>query len=283
MKNEYGVDIEVQRIITNLLGMFDAYCQEHNLKYYLHAGTLLGALRHHGIIPWDDDIDVSMPRKDYERLLSLQEKEPFPEPFFLASYKTIKDSSYPYQWAKLEDKRTKIKETIFPNGRKDAGIFIDIFPLDHIGNDEKAQRKEVHHCIAYKIFLLAYYDYKDPRAYLRWFWKLTKFMLKIFYRTGNDLHRKADKVFANADGNTDWITDLWGWDMQGITPTLWLDDGRGIRKEMFSGKTYPVPIESEKVLVHTYGDWQKFPPEEQRKAAHGYEYEIEPDITLDYI
>ena len=119
-----------------ILNAFDCLCKKYSLEYTLFAGSLLGAIRHNGIIPWDDDLDVAMPRKDYDRLLSLPSSE-VQYPFFLQTPET--DPGYPLPFAKMRKSNT----TEIPH--KDAiyncnhGIFIDIFPLDEIPCSKRAK------------------------------------------------------------------------------------------------------------------------------------------------
>lgn len=105
-------------------------CDDHNLKYYMLGGTQLGAIRHKGFIPWDDDIDIAMPRKDYEKLLQLNLVHP--------QYKILSmDNNNEYVWAfaKLIDKGTYVKEKNI-NNISEYGIYIDIFPIDGLGNNK---------------------------------------------------------------------------------------------------------------------------------------------------
>ena len=120
---------EIQKVEIEEIEYFDKICKENNLKYFLAGGTLLGAVRHKGFIPWDDDIDIAMPRKDYEKLLGLNLDE---------KYKIIaieNKEKYIWPYAKMIHRNTYVKE----NNVKDMdeyGIFIDIFPLDGLGNNK---------------------------------------------------------------------------------------------------------------------------------------------------
>jgi lipopolysaccharide cholinephosphotransferase len=123
---------EQKKIMLNLLGKFIEYCENHNLRYYLAAGTLLGAVRHRGFIPWDDDIDIVMPKKDYDRLIYMCRNDPLSDGIIVSSL----DNNPKHIWpmAKVIDSSTYLVE---PNVRKKyihkqshfGGIYIDIFPM----------------------------------------------------------------------------------------------------------------------------------------------------------
>lgn len=122
MKKIWAVELD-------LLNEFARVCAKHKLRWFVHAGTLLGAVRHHGFIPWDDDIDVVMPRIDYEKLCNLAEEE-FSQPYFLQN-----EDSDPL-FGKVFSKLVNLKTTCLEYSDKDSPakhcIFIDIFPYDHI-------------------------------------------------------------------------------------------------------------------------------------------------------
>ncbi len=124
----------MQQCILGILTAIDKVCQEHNLKYYLVAGTMLGAIRHKGFIPWDDDADVGLPRKDYDILIA-HANEWLPEEYELVS--TAHNNKYPYQFARIQDKRT----TYILRRRFDfvGGVPVDIFPLDGMTDNKFKQ------------------------------------------------------------------------------------------------------------------------------------------------
>ncbi len=120
---------EIHKIGLEELKYFDKICKENNLNYFLAGGTLLGAVRHKGFIPWDDDIDVAMPRKDYDKLIGIESKGRYK----IISMENCKD--YVWSWAKLIDTNTYVKEKNIID-IDEYGIFIDIFPLDGFGNNK---------------------------------------------------------------------------------------------------------------------------------------------------
>lgn len=123
---------EIQKIELNMLCWFHKICEEHNWRYSLGGGTLLGAIRHKGFIPWDDDVDVMMPRPDYDLFSEYCTNNNIP--FIFLSYKTVKE--YDGLFAKIWDPGTIIIEET--SSRKyDLGVYIDIFPIDGLGNSEK--------------------------------------------------------------------------------------------------------------------------------------------------
>lgn len=125
-----GVDIkDVQRLELEILLEFDRICKKHGMKYQLYAGTLIGAIRHEGFIPWDDDIDVCMLRSEYDKFLSWVEIE-LNNKYFFQTYKT--DLNYINKFAKIRRNGTLFVEKSVKDLEIHHGVYIDIFALDNI-------------------------------------------------------------------------------------------------------------------------------------------------------
>lgn len=146
----------LQLRILDILTAFNHVCSEHNLRYYLWAGTMLGAVRHGGFIPWDDDLDIAMPRRDYD-LLMQNANEWMPQPYELVSYETDPEH-YPLPFAKLQDASTTLIERMHLSYL--GGIYMDIFPLDGMPSSKLQQRL---HFIRYQWLKKAlYFVHRDP-------------------------------------------------------------------------------------------------------------------------
>lgn len=141
---------ELQTIEKNLLKEFIDFCDKYHLTYFLIGGTLLGAIRHSGFIPWDDDIDVAMPRPDYDRFCELAEKE-FKGDTFFQSYRS--DKNYPYIFSKLRNSNTTFIEKIYKHVNMNQGVYIDIFPIDGISKKSKINYRAIHNKIICKSLL----------------------------------------------------------------------------------------------------------------------------------
>ena len=120
---------EIQAREYELLKQFDAYCKRHGLTYCLCGGTLLGAVRHKGFIPWDDDVDLMMPREDYERLRDLSRGETVSD---CLRVRYPGDAGYPYGFMKAVDTRTVVYERNITRDEQRTGLALDIFPLDRM-------------------------------------------------------------------------------------------------------------------------------------------------------
>ena len=118
---------ELQTILLEAMVQFDALCEREQLTYYMLGGTMLGAYRHQGFIPWDDDIDIGMPRADYERLLRLTQEQ---LPFGYEVRHFSKEKNVPYAFAHFENANTTYVEERRSGGGYKGGVYLEIFPLD---------------------------------------------------------------------------------------------------------------------------------------------------------
>lgn len=137
---------QLQLTQLEILKIFDSFCRKHELKYSLYAGSLLGAVRHKGFIPWDDDLDVCMDRKDYDRFLTLWEQEP------VAGYiLQNKDNSiyFDQSFSKLRRDHTTYLEKQWQVGNHHTGIFLDIFPIDRLPEGTLARYLFRWDCLTY--------------------------------------------------------------------------------------------------------------------------------------
>ena len=165
------------RILKNLLAV-DKVCKEHNLRYYIMAGTMLGAVRHKGFIPWDDDLDIGMPRADYD-LLMANAKEWLPKPYEAVCAEN--DKEYPLPFAKVQDADTTLIERM--HLKYLGGVYIDIFPLDGVPESRMAQRMHFAKYEFYKrvLYLIHRDPYKHGKGPSSWIPLLCR---KLFTLTG---------------------------------------------------------------------------------------------------
>lgn len=132
MKNDYLIKLHNE--ILNIMDVIHDICKRNNIKYYIVGGTLLGAVRHHGFIPWDDDLDIAMPRAEFEKFISVCDKE-LKFPYKLQWITTNKQYWLPF--AKIENINTIFSEIEHVKKNQFFGIFVDIFPLDDVSKYSK--------------------------------------------------------------------------------------------------------------------------------------------------
>lgn len=253
---------EIQQESFKVLLKFKELCEANDWKYWLSYGTLIGAVRHNGFIPWDDDIDVWMPRSDYEKFIQYCiDNESELMPFTLKHYRTCKEYIYPI--ARLVDTRYKIDYA----DMKDygLGLFIDIYPLDNIDLSDQSFIKKINSIIR-KISVLGPTVYKPAHNPI-------KNILKHAYYTVNknkSLYKLLKKIDITAqkynDKQCEHVACL-VWETRDFMEKRFFEHSV---KMMFNGVELDVPAEYDALLTYVYGDYMKLPPEEQRVAHHFY-------------
>ena len=263
---------EVQQGALDILKKIDEVCKEQNWKYCLAYGTLIGAIRHKGFIPWDDDIDIMMPRDDYNHLVQyfVDHKDEL-KPFEILNKDTNK--KYPYMISRISDSRYMLDvDNEEPYG---IGLFVDVYPLDGAGNsvEEYTKRKNQSSRYASLCFLSTRKTIKreNTASFFKYMLKFPAFFLAKFL--GRDFFmRKLDGIEKKCDyENSKYIgCMIWASDdgVRGIFPKEWFDEMIDVE---FEGRLFKAPKEFDKVLSHGYGKYMELPPENKRIAHHYYD------------
>lgn len=262
---------QLKAIELEMLKQFISVCQQLNLKYYLIGGTLLGAVRHKGFIPWDDDIDVAMPRADYEIFIS-KAQELLPSKYFVQTNKT--DPELPMNFCKLRNSETTFIETSVKNCRINHGVFIDVFPLDWY--PEKKLKAKIFD-IKNKYLKMAIGKVFTVKLTKKQ--KLKRVIRKILtcFTSPKKAVKNREKLLKSV-GVSYRSGNLCGaWGKKEIVPNWWFGEGKML---IFEDIVARVPQEYEKWLTQVYGDYMQLPPEEKREGHH---YTEVLDLEKSYI
>ena len=148
---------KLQMVELDILVEVDRICRKHNIEYFLAGGTLIGAIRHNGFIPWDDDIDISMTRENYNKFIEVQKKELNTDKYYFESMET--DENCGMLYAKVKRKNSKYIEFASDSNRDNLGIWIDIFPIDKVKNNGRFSNMKYTVVYCLKMVLLKKYGY----------------------------------------------------------------------------------------------------------------------------
>ena len=256
----------LQTKLTDLLEWFHTFCVENNLTYYALGGTMLGAARHEGFIPWDDDVDVGMPRPDYEKLAELMRGKTFNNKYiFEDSSSDAKEFNYPF--SKIYDTET----TLVENNRYKIkrGIFLDIFPYDGVGDSfEEGVRRHKKIKRLYNLLLLKVAGFRKGR-------KLYKNVGVALFRllpvnSKKTLNKLAEACKEHDYEKCTYIANLLGaWGVKEIMPKEYLGKPTLYKFgniEIFGVEKY------DEYLTTVYGNWRQPPPPEKQISHHDFDY-----------
>lgn len=253
----HEADLEIVKKVVDL-------CDRYQLMYYMLGGSMLGAIRHKGFIPWDDDMDLGMPRRDYERFLELAPKE-LGNSLKIVNYKT--DSDYHYYITRVLDINSKVVESRFESEGKYTNLSIDIFPLDGTPNNFILRKWYCFKLMSHRA--MASLHYKNVIAIKKRTWQerlLLWIMLKLptekMFNHYNQLE-KCDNLLKEYE----MFVSQYSGNMMGayktkeLIPTEWYGTSSFYD---FEGLKLRGIKEYDKYLTQLYGDYMQLPPEDQR-------------------
>lgn len=256
---------EIQEILLPILIYIDKLCKEHNLRYSLAGGTLLGAVRHKGFIPWDDDIDIMMPRPDYDRLIMIVQQGFSSDYGILSTYDL--DNFYVGKVSKLYSKHTLLKE-FTDELNLEYGAFVDIIPIEGVPNDYETRLKmsrQIHYYSrALHLYVASLYSKNIVRKRCSCLFKnLAQYALKksneIFYKYPFE---KSEYVTSVIDQNFEKV----------LMRREYFDDLCDVD---FMGHKVKIFTNYERYLKTMYGNYMEFPPPSKRYSQHSFElYQI---------
>ena len=263
----------IQNVCRNVLSEYIKVCEKHDLRYYLAYGTLLGAIRHKGYIPWDDDIDVWMPRPDFERFLAIGQDE---LPQYVVEYYSVENSKAFFRWKpgiSIEDQSLKVEFDL--DGVKNAGYpWIDVLPMDGMPKSELGRKLD---CFRFRVW---YGIISFPRAANQGVLDLNnkskgrRLIIDINEKLKIGKHIDIVKCFDHikrfrtkykfdeceyVHGSTGVYTD------KAVFRREWFD---GVRYGEFEGLRVRIPSGTEQILESVYGDYMTPPPEDKRTQSH---------------
>ena len=275
---EYLVTRRAKRIWAVELDMLEKLlevCKKHDIKVTVYAGTLLGTIRHKGFIPWDDDLDVCMTRKNYEKFLNIAKTE-FSYPYFLQT--ALTDKQYFFGYARLRNSLTTGHIFEYPSPNYNHGIYIDIYVLDEFVENKyklKIQLKQMD--IIVSLINLWHID-RHRTFFKHLIGKILNHTLFKFVSYKRLLNWYDDKVSKYNYINKrlslmthpmDVIQKAW----------CYASDFDEIIYLPYENIKVPVPKNYDSILTHMYGDYMKYPPVEKRGVWHDDSFYLDPDIA----
>lgn len=251
----------LQLMQLEILKMVDSICRENNINYSLYAGTLLGAVRHQGFIPWDDDLDICMERDEYDKFIRVWE-ELRPRGYILQNKENT--PAFPQSFTKIRKDHTTFLQNDYERGEYHTGVFIDIFPIDRMPSNKVKQYIFKLQCMFYQLFTREFVPPKSSGIVK----KVSAFLLwcipkKNRRKTRSKLLKRITQYNNRNDFNIATIETVET--MQIKYPVDMLNSYTSLK---FEDSEFMCFSKWDEYLKGTYGDYMKLPPESDRAWKH---------------
>ena len=258
------IEIDEQRKIElQILDYVSMLCESKDLNYFLVGGSLLGAVRHNGFIPWDDDIDIALPRPDYEvlkKMINEDEKHPYR---FLS---IENDLQYCYLFGKIIDTNTVLIETEANAVIDQLGVNIDVYPLDGLGENEYDAQKKLR-LLSTRCGHIVYASLaKSNDSFIE---RLKKRIWSIQFKLNKTSRAKAvEKELLQVSDyyQSPYVGSIFG--RKGVDEVFKIEVFGSYLMKQFEGKEYRIPFGYHEYLSRMYGDYMKLPPVSERVLPH---------------
>ncbi len=245
---------EVRNLELDILKYIDKICKEHHIQYFLDYGTLLGAIRHKGFIPWDDDVDICMKRSDYERFVEIMSSADN------ARYRVLTaetDPHYFYEFAKVVDTHTCLEETqtiANPN----MGVWVDVFPKDNLPKCHWLLKKTINFLVVLRIFSVFHPFPKHHSILFYPLWLIARLVgPRPFLKAITSLSTRWGDESPYVGDLIDIVSKRYCWKKEMFEEVVYVE---------FEGGKYPAPKFWDDYLKGLYNNYMQLPPEDKRKT-----------------
>lgn len=247
---------DIQKTVLESFRQFVRVCNELNLKYYLVNGSALGAIKYKGFIPWDDDLDVAMPREDYAVFLQ-KAQQLLPENLFVQNYLT--DPQFPFIYSKIRNTETTFIEKSVSHLEMNHGIYMDIFPIDSYREPSKTTKIKTK-----LLFWWAFSSIKD-QSKIRI--RIRNLVMRFlgFNKSTHKAIAKIERIISVTDKTSPYLCNYGDRQGKGKILREWYGDGY---KTRFEDVEVVVPERYDEYLTFKYGNWREDPSENNQKSHH---------------
>lgn len=264
---------QLQLAQLEILKVIDAFCRDHDIQYSLYAGTLLGAVRHHGFIPWDDDLDICMVRSEYDRFIDLWAKEG-PKGYLIQNKEL--ERNFTQSFTKIRKDHTTFLQDESERGKYHTGIFVDVFPIDRIPAGKIKRGRFIADCLLYQLYTR---EFVPPLA-----GRITKLVTGLLLKTSSAgsrncrRHRHFRKLTRyNSDKNLNMIAIETTGTLRQTFPADMMDNYVELP---FEDMTCLCMKDWDTYLRIKFGDYMELPPKEEQGWKH-HPLNLDFDHNLD--